>query len=73
MVGSGGTRHTDWSNVVEEDFFNADQVYQKTFPAGVVELGGNGGGDGSYLMFVAHPEAAPQPTTNLPGHDTYIG
>jgi len=28
------------------------QVYQRTFPGGVVNLPGNGGGDGSYLLFL---------------------
>jgi len=55
------TRHTEWSQVLEEDFFTAGQVWEKTFPAGTVELRGNSGGDGSYLMFVANPSSPPTP------------
>jgi len=67
------TRHTDWSGILNEDFYGPGEVYQKTFAAGTVELQGNNGGDGSYLMFVAHPENAPEPTDGLPGQDTFIG
>jgi len=60
------TMHTDWSGNLQEDFYGPGEVWQKTFAAGVVELGGNNGGDGSYVMFVAHPESAPVPPT-FPG------
>merc|ERR1719446_198709 len=68
------TRHTDWSGELNEDFYGPGEVYQKTFPAGTVELRGNNGGDGSFLMFVASPGDAPTPPNpGLPGRDTYIG
>jgi len=59
------TRHTDWAQEVSEDFYGPGQVWEKTFPAGAVELRGNNGGDGSYVMFVAdpmHPPTPPSPT-----------
>jgi len=55
------TRHTDWSGVLNEDHYGPGAVWQKTFTAGAIELRGNGGGDGSYVMFVAHPSNAPTP------------
>jgi len=69
------TKHTDWSGELNEDYYEAGQVFQKTFPAGTVSLRGNNGGDGSFVMFVAHPGDAPTPPTDpgMPGHDTYIG
>merc|ERR1719446_1733506 len=68
------TRHTDWSGELNEDFYGPGEVYQKTFPAGTVELRGNNGGDGSFLMFVASPGDAPTPPNpGLPGRDTSIG
>jgi hypothetical protein len=70
--GTRETKHTDWSGELNEDFYQAGQVYQKTFPAGTVSLRGNNGGDGSYVVFLAHPGNAPMPPT-LPGHDKYIG
>jgi hypothetical protein len=62
------TRHTDWSNQLNEDHYGPGAVYQKTFPAGAVELRGNNGGDGSYIIFVAntqHPVVPPTPTVDL--------
>merc|ERR1719215_1413066 len=61
--GVRSTRHTDWSGELQEDFFGPGQVWEKTYPAGTVELLGNDGGDGSYLMFVANPAHPPTPTT----------
>jgi hypothetical protein len=55
------TRHTDWSGELHEDHYGPGAVYQKTFPAGAIELSGNNGGDGSYVMFVANPANPPQP------------
>merc|ERR1719482_2711214 len=55
------TRHTDWSGDLQEDHYGPGEVWQKTFAAGTVELRGNNGGDGSYVMFVAHPENPPTP------------
>jgi hypothetical protein len=56
------TRHTDWSGEVVEDHYEAGQVWSKTFTAGAVQMRGNSGGDGSYLMFAAHPDNAPTAT-----------
>merc|ERR1719453_362536 len=55
------TRHTDWSGELHEDHYGPGVVWQKTFPAGVVELQGNNGGMGSYVIFAAHPSNAPTP------------
>jgi hypothetical protein len=59
--GVRSTRHTDWSGELNEDFYGPGEVWEKTYPAGTVEMRGNDGGDGSYLMFVANPShpAAP--------------
>jgi hypothetical protein len=43
------------------DSYGPGEVWEKTFPAGVVEMGGNHGGDGSYVMFVVHPNNRPTP------------
>jgi len=64
--GTRSTRHKEWSNVLEDDFFGPGEVWEKTYPAGTVELRGNDGGDGSYLMFVANPSNAPQPPVFIP-------
>jgi hypothetical protein len=50
------TRHTDWSGVLTEDHYGPGVVWQKTFTAGIVEMRGNNGGDGSYLIFIASHE-----------------
>merc|ERR1719446_52914 len=55
------TRHTDWSGEVHVDQYGPGAVYEKSFPAGAVELRGNNGGDGSYLVFLANPNSAPTP------------
>jgi len=61
------------------DHYSTAKVFQKTFPAGVVHLRGNGGGEGyiwtsgvdgghgSYLVFVAHPSHAPVEPEPEPG------
>jgi hypothetical protein len=68
------TRHTDWSGELNEDHYGPGQVWEKTFPAGVVTMRGNNGGDGSYVMFVANPANPPAPpSTGLPGAAEYIG
>lgn len=46
-----------------EDHYGPGVVYQKMFPAGVVSMPGNGGGDGTYLTFVANPTNLPVPPT----------
>jgi hypothetical protein len=63
--GVRSTRHTDWSGELNEDFYGPGQVWQKTYPAGTVEMRGNDGGDGSYLMFVGNP-SHPPPVTAPP-------
>jgi len=63
--GTRETRHTEWSEELHEDHYGPGQVWAKTFPAGAVELRGNNGGDGSYVMFVANlanPPTPPAPT-----------
>jgi len=55
------TRHTDWSGELHEDEYGPGQVFEKTFPAGTVEMRGNGGGDGSFLIFVSNPASSPTP------------
>jgi hypothetical protein len=60
--GTHETRHTEWSEELLVDTeYGPGKVYAKTFPAGAVELRGNNGGDGSYVMFVAHPDSPPTP------------
>jgi hypothetical protein len=62
------TRHTDWSGVLTEDHYGPGEVYAKTFTAGTVEMRGNNGGDGSYLIFLANPAHAPHAPTSTPVH-----
>merc|ERR1719428_1150500 len=48
--GTHETRHTEWdAELLTETHYGPGAVYQKTFPAGAVELRGNNGGDGSFL------------------------
>jgi len=67
----------------EDQHYGGGEVWEKTFPAGVVHLKGNGGGagydwtpaveggHGSYLTFVAHPSHPPSP--HLPvEHDSRL-
>jgi len=44
-----------------DDLSDTTEVWERTFPAGVVSMPGNGGGDGSYLLFVgpAHAPVSP--------------
>jgi len=68
------TRHTDWSGDLLEDHYGPGAVWQKTFPAGAVELRGNNGGDGSFIMFLANPAHPPTPPDHtVPGEAEYIG
>jgi len=63
------TRHTDWdSDLLRDTPYGPGEVWSKTFPAGTVEMRGNGGGDGSYLIFVANPANAPTPPTQWVQH-----
>jgi hypothetical protein len=56
------TRHTEWDEeLLTENHYGSGEVYEKVFPAGAVELRGNNGGDGSYLIFVANPAHTPTP------------
>jgi len=59
--GARETRHKEWSGILEDDFYGPGVVYQKTFPAGTVEMRGNNGGDGSYLIFLGNPMSPPAP------------
>lgn len=84
-AGSGPDDHLDEIDL-EELHYGTAEVWEKTFPAGVVEMRGNGGGEGynwspgvdgghgSYLMFLENPRTlhAPPPP-GLPGHAEYIG
>jgi len=50
--GTRETRHTDWdADTLLDTTYGPGQVWMKIFPAGAVEMPGNNGGDGSYLMF----------------------
>merc|ERR550514_434177 len=60
------TRHTDWSGELNEDHYGPGAVYSKIFPAGVVELRGNNGGDGSYIIFAANPANPALPIVEEP-------
>merc|ERR1719181_1158926 len=65
----------DYLDAVDEavSHYGTATVWEKTFPAGVVSMKGNGGGEGyiwtsgvdgghgSYLMFLAHPSNRPTP------------
>jgi hypothetical protein len=65
--GTHSTRHKEWIigaypdtsptsySSLPTDHFGPGQVYEKTFPAGTVEMRGNSGGDGSYLIFIGNP------------------
>lgn len=57
------SRHNEWSQSVAEHHYGPGVVWAKTFTAGTVEMRGNNGGVGSYLMFLAHPEN--QPTSSF--------
>jgi len=59
--GTRETRHTEWSEELVDDHYGPGQVWSKAFSAGAIELRGNDGGDGSYVMFVAHPGSRPTP------------
>jgi hypothetical protein len=68
----------------EEEHYGPGHVWEKTFPAGVVSLNGNGGGSGydwsrpvegghgSYLTFVAHPSNPPSPVVAPVVFDTRL-
>jgi len=68
--GTRSTPHKEWAtdNVANYEFSTdhfpeapwISEVWQKTFPAGIVELRGDGG-DGSYLIFVATVVTPPTP------------
>jgi len=53
--GARPTKHTEWSEILNTDEYGPGDVYEKTFPAGVVTMPGNNGGDGSYLMVLSNP------------------
>jgi len=64
--GSRMTRHKEWSGQLETDFYTAGPVWEKSFPAGLVSLPGNGHNDGQYLTFVGHPSQVPDPGLPAP-------
>jgi len=49
------------------DHFDASQVYTKTFSAGTINLPGNNGGDGAFLIFVDRPQLATWQSNRFPG------
>jgi hypothetical protein len=54
--GVRSTRHKEWDeSLLTTDHFAATAVHSKTFPAGTISIPGNGGGDGSFLIFVERP------------------
>jgi len=54
--GVRSTRHKEWDeSLLTTDNFAATQVWKKTFPAGTISIPGNGGGDGSFLIFMDWP------------------
>jgi hypothetical protein len=51
--GVRSTRHKEWDpDLLTTDRFEATQVWKKSFPAGTISIPGNGGGDGSFLIFM---------------------
>jgi len=64
-----------WHNqgVLAEEDYGPGEVWQKTFTSGVVEMRGDGGGAGSYVMFASHPDNQPRPREHLPGFAEYVG
>lgn len=75
--GTRETRHTDWSGELTEHHYGPGQVWEKIFPAGAVEMRGNNGGDGSYVMFASTlanaPTALPVPLFHMPGEEYFGG
>jgi len=82
--GTRETRHTDWSQTLVEHHYGPGQVWKKIFTAGSVEMRGNNGGDGSYVMFASTLGNMPTETPTRPpcvyalgdgigGHETRIG
>jgi hypothetical protein len=58
--GTRETRHTDWNvELLVDHHYGPGQVWEKVFPAGAVEMRGNNGGDGSYVMFASALGNAP--------------
>jgi len=55
------TRHTDWSGEILEETYGPGVCWEKTFPAETVEMRGNAGGDGSFVIFVSSPHNMPEP------------
>jgi len=62
--GARSTKHTEWSEILNTDEYGPGDVYEKTFPAGVVTMPGNSGGDGSYLMVLSNPGNPPNALEN---------
>jgi len=64
--GTRATRHTAWASRTQEDgshesyqlsveSYGPGQVYEKDVPAGTTIIPGNGGNDGSFLIFLEKP------------------
>lgn len=57
------SEYPTWERVTPEggfplDHFDASDVYTKTFSAGTINLPGNNGGDGAFLIFLDRPQPA---------------
>jgi hypothetical protein len=64
--GVRSTRHKEWDpELLTTDRFDATQVWKKTFPAGTISIPGNGGGDGSFLVFMDWPSLEDEYDTQL--------
>jgi len=58
--GQRTTHHKEWNPaLLTTDFFDASEVFSKTFAAGTISLPGNGEGDGSFLIFMEKASHAP--------------
>jgi len=73
---SGSSQTWESQGQLAQEHYGPGAVWQKTFTAGVVEMRGDGGGAGSYVMFAASPDHQPTPALGsppMPGHAEYIG
>jgi hypothetical protein len=64
--GVRSTRDKEWDpSLLTTDHFAASDVWSKTFPAGTISIPGNGGGDGSFLIFVDRPSTDDEEDSRL--------
>jgi len=72
--GTRETRHTEWSeDLLIDHHYGPGQVWEKIFPAGAIEMRGNNGGDGSYVLFASTLGNAPASCAGLyEAEDAYI-